>query len=62
MKIKPRKIKLDKNKSIKILEKTIFLANGDEGLHLWEASIIFSRFILKNPKLFEGKNIIELGI
>jgi len=62
LKIKERKIKITKDKNIKILEKTIFLANGEEGLHLWEASIIFSRFIYKNPHLFENKNIIELGI
>jgi len=39
----------------------LFKANGEEGLHLWEASIVLSRFINKNPELFEGKKVIELG-
>lgn len=60
-KIKERNIRISYSKNIKILEKTLFLANGEEGLHLWEASIIFSRFIYKSPQLFENKKIIELG-
>jgi len=61
-KIKERKIKITKEETITILEKTLFQANGEEGLHLWEASIIFSRFIYKFRHLFENKKIMELGI
>ncbi len=60
-KIKERKIKISNSETITILEKTLFLANGEEGLHLWEASILFSRYIYKFPHLFENRNIIELG-
>ena len=62
LKLKERTINITKEKNIKIIEKTLFTANGEEGLHLWEASILFSRFIHKFPKIFENKNILELGI
>lgn len=60
-KIKERKVKITNKENITILEKTLFQANGEEGLHLWEASILFSRFIYKYPHLFENKKIMELG-
>ena len=47
--------------SIKIKEQTLFKADGGEGLHLWEASVVLSRYSLKHNSIFENKNIIELG-
>jgi len=61
MKLKDRKIIINKTQSINLKEKTLFNANGDEGLHLWESSIVLSRYIIKYKQLFEGKKIIELG-
>jgi predicted nicotinamide N-methyase len=61
MKLQRRKIRLDSNNYINLNEQTLFKANGEEGLHLWESSVLFSRYIKKNHNLFENKNIIELG-
>ena len=47
--------------SVKIKEQTLFKADGGEGLHLWEASVVLSRYSLKHNSIFENKNIIELG-
>ena len=60
-KLTNRNILIDKERKINLKEQTLFLANGDEGLHLWESAIVFARFIIKNSCLFEGKNVIELG-
>jgi predicted nicotinamide N-methyase len=61
MKLKQRKISVSKDIKILLNEQTLFLANGDEGLHLWESSVVFARYILSNPSIFENKKIIELG-
>ena len=36
-------------------------SDGGEGLHLWEASIVLSRYLLKPNSIFKNKKIIELG-
>ena len=46
---------------IKIKEQTLFKADGGEGLHLWESSVVLSRYSLKHNSIFENKKIIELG-
>ena len=46
---------------VKIKEQTLFKADGGEGLHLWEASVVLSRYCLKHNSLLENKKIIELG-
>ena len=46
---------------VKIKEQTLFKADGGEGLHLWEASVVLSRYCLKHNSLFQNKKIIELG-
>lgn len=61
MKLQPRKIRITNDKHIFLNEQTLFKANGDEGLHLWESSVVFSRYINKYKDLFSDKNIIELG-
>lgn len=61
MKLQKRKIKLDKDNYIYLNEQTLFKANGEEGLHLWESSVVFSRYIKKNQSIFDNKSIIELG-
>ena len=50
-----------KTLSIKIKEQTLFKADGGEGLHLWEASVVLSRYSLKHKSIFQNKKIIELG-
>lgn len=35
--------------------------HGLDGLKLWEAGIILSRFIILNNGLFKKKNVLELG-
>ena len=61
LKLQKRKIKITETKYVNLSEQTLFKANGEEGLHLWESSIIFARYINKYPEFFEGKTIIELG-
>ena len=61
MKLKKKSIIITKDFSVDLKEQTIFLADGKEGLHLWESSVVLTRFVLKNSHLFENKNIIELG-
>jgi predicted nicotinamide N-methyase len=61
MKLKKKTIIIDNDFSIDLKEQTIFLADGKEGLHLWESSVVLTRFVLKNSSLFSNKNIIELG-
>ena len=62
MKLQKRKIMITYTKHIYLTEQTLFKANGEEGLHLWESAIVFSRYINKYPDIFEGKKVIELGI
>jgi len=50
-----------KTLSIKLKEQTLFKADGGEGLHLWESSVVLSRYSLKHNSIFENKKIIELG-
>ena len=50
-----------KSLSIKIKEQTLFKADGGEGLHLWEASVVLSRYSIKHNSIFKNKKIIELG-
>jgi len=61
MKLQKRNIRLDNDDYVCLNEQTLFKANGEEGLHLWESSILFSRFIKKNNNVFKNKKIIELG-
>ena len=49
-----------KTLTIKIKEQTLFKADGGEGLHLWESSVVLSRYSLKHNSIFENKKIIEL--
>lgn len=56
-----RTVRITNTETIHLLEQTLFKADGDEGLHLWEASIVLSRFIVKNKEMFKDKKIIELG-
>lgn len=61
MKLHKRKIRIAEGKSITLSEQTLFKADGGEGLHLWEAAVVFSRYINKYPEIYENKNVIELG-
>lgn len=61
MKLQTRRVKITNEKWINLNEQTLFKANGEEGLHLWESSILFSRYINKNKSLFDNKEVIELG-
>ena len=61
LKLKQKEIIITKDFSVKLKEQTLFKANGGEGLHLWEASVILSRYSVKNKEIFKNKNIIELG-
>jgi ribosomal protein L11 methylase PrmA len=60
-KLKQREITISPSLTIKLKEQTIFLADGSEGLHLWESSVVLTRYCLLNESLFHNKNIIELG-
>lgn len=60
-KLKKREIIITNDFPIYLYEQTLFLADGGEGLHLWEASVVFSRYCLKNKELFENKKVIDLG-
>ena len=60
-KLKCKEIIIKPKLSIKIKEQTLFKADGGEGLHLWEASVVLSRYTLKHNQIFENKKIIELG-
>lgn len=35
--------------------------HGLDGLKLWDAGIILSRYIIKNCEIFKDRNILELG-
>ena len=61
LKLKEKEIVITEDFSVKLKEQTLFKANGGEGLHLWEASVILSRYSVKNKEIFKNKNIIELG-
>ena len=61
LKLKEKDIYINKDLSIKLTEQTLFTADGSEGLHLWEASVILTRYCLQNKNLFTNKKIIELG-
>lgn len=61
MKLQKRKILITEEKPIYLFEQTLFKANGEEGLHLWESSVVFSRYINKNYKIFDNSQIVELG-
>ena len=58
LKLKQKEIIITKDFSVKLKEQTLFKANGGEGLHLWEASVILSRNSIKNKEIFKNKNII----
>jgi hypothetical protein len=53
MKLKKKSIIITKDFSVDLKEQTIFLAEGKEGLHLWESSVVLTRFVLKNSILFD---------
>ena len=59
--LQKRTFNITNTKKIKLKEQTLFKADGGEGLHLWEASVLLSRWVLKNKELFKGKTILELG-
>ena len=61
MKMTLKEIHLLDDQTLKIKEKTLFKAGGEDGLHLWEAAIVLARYLLKNEELVSGKSIIELG-
>ena len=61
LKLKQKEIYINKNLSVKLKEQTLFTADGGEGLHLWEASVVLTRYCLQNKNIFKNKNIIELG-
>ena len=60
-KLKCKEILIKPKLSLKIKEQTLFKADGGEGLHLWEASIVLSRYSLKHSQYFQNRKIIELG-
>lgn len=47
-------------KTLYLNELPIF-PHGYDGLHIWEAGIVLSRYILYNKELFAGKTVLELG-
>ena len=61
LKLKEKSIYINKELSVKLNEQTLFKADGGEGLHLWEASVVLTRYCLQNKEKFVNKNIIELG-
>ena len=61
LKLKEKNIYINKDLSVKLSEQTLFQADGGEGLHLWEASVVLTRYCLQNKNIFINKNIIELG-
>lgn len=61
MKLKKRVIQITEQDTIHLKEQTLFLADGSEGLHLWESSVCLSRYIKNHNELFKNKRIIELG-
>lgn len=61
MVLKEKEFNIVKNYTIKIKEQTLFKANGEEGLHLWESSVVLARWCFYNNKIFDNKKIIELG-
>ena len=61
LKLKEKDIFINKDLSVKLNEQTLFTADGGEGLHLWEASVVLTRYCLQNHNLFSNKKIIELG-
>ena len=58
--LKTQTIILSAEISFQINSLNIFKHNKD-GLRLWEAGIILSRFVLNNKEEFKGKSVIELG-
>lgn len=61
MKLNSKNFNLLDNNVVTIKEQTLFKANGEEGLHLWEASIVLSRWLILNRKMLENKSALELG-
>ena len=61
LKLKEKDIYINKDLSVKLTEQTLFAADGGEGLHLWEASVVLTRYCLQNKEIFKNKDIIELG-
>lgn len=61
MVLAPKTFNLVDDKTVSIKEQTLFKANGEEGLHLWEASIVLSRWLILNNENLTGKSLLELG-
>ena len=61
LKLKKKEIYINKDLSVNLNEQTIFLADGGEGLHLWEAAVVLSRYAVTHSSLFDNKTILELG-
>ena len=53
LKLKKREIVINKEFSIFLYEQTLFTADGGEGLHLWEASVIMSRYCINNKQILD---------
>ena len=61
LKLKEINIFINKDLSVKLNQQTLFTADGGEGLHLWEASVVLTRYCLQNKDIFKNKSVIELG-
>ena len=61
LKLKEISIYINKDLSVKLNQQTLFTADGGEGLHLWEASVVLTRYCLQNKDIFKNKSVIELG-
>ena len=59
--LKKRQIFINHQLSIMLYEQTLFKADGGEGLHLWEASVVLTRYCIKNKNLFDNKAVIDIG-
>lgn len=46
--------------NLKISSLSMF-PHGMDGLRLWEAGIILSRYVINNAALFKHKRVLELG-
>ena len=57
LKLKEKDIYINKDLSVNLTEQTLFTADGSEGLHLWEASVILSRYCLQNEIFLKNNRI-----
>jgi predicted nicotinamide N-methyase len=45
---------IEETKTLELNELVVF-PHGYDGLHIWEAGIVLSRFVVFNPEKFKGK-------